>query len=499
MFEVAEIGHTLDKTTYRELEPAVNFQLLQLQQRLQEANRALIIIVAGVEGAGKGEVVDKLNYWLDTRSVTTHAFWDETDEERNRPLFWRYWRTLPSRGRIGIMFSSWYTKPIRDRVFNNLPDADFESALQQVEDLEQTLVHDGTVIVKLWFHLSEDAQKDRLEADVHVAKLKTAPDAEKFVKSYKALRDAAERAIRLTEKQHAPWHIIEATDTQYRNIAAGRVLIDRLQEELAEGETSAKPVENLPEARTTISDLPGELDVTILDKLDLSKALEEDRYREQLERLQTQLHKISWRMHSEARSAVVIFEGWDAAGKGSTIRRLTAAIDARLYRVIRVGAPTDEELAHHYLWRFWRQVPPAGYLTIYDRSWYGRVLVERVEGFANRDEWLRSYQEINNFEEHLTRHGIAVVKFWLHISKDKQLERFNERQKDPRKQHKITPEDWRNRENWNAYREAVSDMVAHTSTRAAPWHLVEANDKKFARVKVLESMVNTLSTLVNKG
>ena len=164
------------------------------------------------------------------------------------------------------------------------------------------------------------------------------------------------------------------------------------------------------------------------------------------------------------RSSVVVFEGWDAAGKGGNIRRITAAIDPRTYRVISIAAPTDEEKAHHYLWRFWRHVPRAGYVTIYDRSWYGRVLVERVEGFARPDEWSRAYLEINDFEQQLVDHGIVLAKFWLHIDAKEQLRRFRERESVAWKQHKIAAEDWRNREKWDAYEEAVNDMVARTST-----------------------------------
>ncbi len=248
---------------------------------------------------------------------------------------------------------------------------------------------------------------------------------------------------------------------------------------------------------TTESDPVGSVqlndaELTVLDAVDLSLALTEKEYSKRLLSLQTELHDLSRQMHKAKRNAVLLFEGWDAGGKGSAIRRLTQAIDARLYRVIPVAAPTDEEKGHHYLWRFWRHVPRTGYITIYDRSWYGRVLVERVEGFAGREEWLRSYQEINEFEDQLVDHGVVLCKFWLHISKDEQLRRFKERENEPRKQHKITEEDWRNREKWDDYKLAVNDMVAHTSLDQTSWTLVSGNDKLNARIQILETVRGAL-------
>ena len=198
-------------------------------------------------------------------------------------------------------------------------------------------------------------------------------------------------------------------------------------------------------------------------------------------------------MARQRRSATLVFEGWDAAGKGGAVRRVVQAMDAREYRIIPVSAPTDEEKAHHYLWRFWRHLPRLGGTTVYDRSWYGRVLVERVEGFASRAEWMRAYQEINDFEEQLVDFGIVLIKFWLHISNEEQLRRFREREEMPWKRHKITPEDYRNREKWAEYELAANDMIGRTSTEYAPWTLVEGNDKRFARVKVLETVVERLA------
>jgi AMP-polyphosphate phosphotransferase len=230
----------------------------------------------------------------------------------------------------------------------------------------------------------------------------------------------------------------------------------------------------------------------VLDAVDLSKKVSERKYERDLEKLQKEIARRAWKAWDRKRSTVIVFEGWDAAGKGGAIRRLIAPIDARLYRVISIAAPTDEERAQHYLWRFWRQLPRDGALTVYDRSWYGRVLVERVEGFAKANEWQRAYHEINDFEEQLVEHGMVLVKFWLHIDKAEQLRRFKERQKIVFKQHKITDEDWRNREKWKPYHQAVHDMISRTSSSIAPWTIVAANDKRSARIQVLETVAGAL-------
>ena len=511
MFEAAEVDRSLSREDFKKLEPQIHQQFLSLQQRLRKSNKALIIIVAGIEGAGKGEVVDKLNRWFDCRDVQTHAFWEETDEERQRPRFWRFWRTLPMRGSISVMFGSWYSTPIVDAVFSRLDEAGLDRELNRISELEQTLSDAGNIIVKLWFHLPKSVQRQRLAADAKVSKFKKSPLLEEFSKFYDAFASVSERALRLTDSGHAPWHIIDASDARYRDISTGDVIVASLQQELSHGEDNAATADNASDetessiastgnalgeksSGTLVSDMVSDM---VLDGVDLSCVLGDAEYRRRLDHLQQKLHTLSWQMHNQKRNTVLVFEGWDAAGKGSAIRRVTSAIDARLYRVIPIAAPTDEEKGHHYLWRFWRQIPRAGYATIYDRSWYGRVLVERVEGFARPSEWMRSYQEINNFEAQLVDNGIVLFKFWIHISPDEQLRRFREREANPRKQYKITDEDWRNREMWDDYAAAINDMVAHTSTALAPWTLVAGNDKKFARIQILDSLCSGLEAALS--
>ena len=468
MFEAAELGRKLSKADYEAALPELRSRLLAAQRALRGSKRSMIVIVSGVEGAGKSEVVNRLNEWLDARGITTHAFWRDSDEERERPRYFRFWRALPARGTIGIMFGSWYTQPIIDRVYKKNRRADLDRELQRINFFERMLAEDGAVIVKLWLHLPKSEQKPKKNSEFA-----------KFAKSYDRFAAVSDHAIRMTDTAEAPWRIVESTDKRYRDVAVAHIVLEAL--------------ENLPSPPVMpVVMTPAPETETVLDRIDLSKKIDDRKYDRDLEKLQKRVSELAWKGWNDRRSAVILFEGWDAAGKGGAIRRLIAPIDARLYRVISIAAPTDEERAQHYLWRFWRQLPRDGAISVYDRSWYGRVLVERVEGFARKDEWSRAYREINDFEEQLVEHGIRLVKFWLHIDPEEQLRRFKERQEIPFKQHKITDEDWRNRDKWQPYESAVHDTITRTSSAIAPWTIVAANDKRRARLQVLDAVVKAL-------
>jgi polyphosphate:AMP phosphotransferase len=498
MFEAAEVGRKVSKQDFKQQEPELHTQLLEVQRALRGSNTPVIVLVSGVEGAGKGAVVNRLHAWLDARGMRTATFWEESDEEQDRPRFWRFWRALPPRGTIGVLFGSWYTRPIIDHVFEHIDEAAFDRELARIATFERMLSDDGALIVKFWFHLSKDVQRKRLKRDLEEGhKSLSTSIVKKFTKHYDTFAAVSERAIRETDTGQCPWHIIESANARYRDLTAGATLLNAIRRRLAtqRSDTTSKP----PDLELCAPQTP-DATITILDHVDLSATLDADEYEHRLEQAQKRLGGLCWSARRKRRNVVAVFEGWDAAGKGGAIRRVTAAMDARLYRVISIAAPTDEEKAQHYLWRFWRQIPRAGYVTIYDRSWYGRVLVERVEGITEARHWMRGYKEINEFEEELTDHGVVLLKFWIHMSRDEQLRRFEERSVTPWKQHKITDEDWRNRERWDDYNQAANDMITRTSTEFAPWTLVAGNDKKSARVQIAETFCERLaSALADDG
>ncbi len=497
MFEAAKVGRGVNKADFRAQVPELRTELLAAQRDLKTSDTPVVVIVSGVEAAGKGEVVNRLNEWLDTRGLQTHAYWGESDEERERPRYWRFWRTMPPRGEVAIMFGSWYMSPLNDRVRNRISDAELDDELKRIAAFERMLTEDGALVVKFWFHLPEKEQRKRLKQLKRNdrSRWRMAPKLSNLSEHYQYFERVAERLIRLTDMGIAPWYQIEATDRRYRDLTVGRTLLESIRTRL----NSPSPV-----CVDEISHAPSvpvseQAQITVLDRVDLSRKLDRETYKSELKQLQAELNGLTWKAYAQGRSSVLVFEGVDAGGKGGAIRRITHGIDARLYRTIPVAAPTDEEKAQHYLWRFWRQIPRAGRVTIYDRSWYGRVLVERVEGFASDEEWRRAYAEINDFEEQLVESGVVLLKFWLHIDQEEQLHRFKQREQTSYKKHKITDEDWRNRDRWGDYKTAVNEMVIRTSTEYAPWTLIPGNDKLYARINVLETVCDRLrSALAGK-
>ncbi|WP_439858848.1 polyphosphate:AMP phosphotransferase [Pseudomonas sp. MBLB4136] len=488
MFESAEIGHAIDKDAFEAEEPLLREALLEAQYELSQQGRfAVIILLNGVEGAGKGETVKLLNEWMDPRLIQVSTFDQQSDEELARPPAWRYWRKLPPKGRIGVFFGNWYSQMLQGRVRGSLKNAQLDQAIAGALGLEQMLCDEGALIFKFWFHLSKQQMKARLKAlqDDPLHSWRISPLDWQQSKTYDKFVRVGERVLRRTSRDYAPWYVVEGADACYRSLTVGRILLDGLQAALK----AKAPRVPQPHAAPLISSLD---ERGLLDSLDLSLALDKDDYQEQLASEQARFSGLMRDKRMRRHSLVAVFEGNDAAGKGGAIRRVTGALDPRQYQIVPVAAPTEEERAQPYLWRFWRHVPARGGFTLFDRSWYGRVLVERVEGLCGPGDWLRAYGEINDFEEQLSEAGVVLVKFWLAIDQDTQLARFKAREKIPFKRFKITEEDWRNREKWPLYRQAVEDMVDRTSTEIAPWTLVEANDKRFARVKVLRTINQAL-------
>ena len=481
----------LSKKAYDSKVSRVRQDLVNLQIDLQQSRTKIVLILAGVEGAGRGAALNTLMGWLDPRNVETIAVDAPSNEESERPFMWRYWRSLPSSGRIGIFVDSWYTQTLREETDNRKDLDKLGDELERIRHFERLLADSDTLVIKLWFHLSKEDQGERLtnlQADRSTA-WRVTDHQMRAHKAYGRLSRTADHILAETDRPGAHWDMIESVNSKTRNLNVAQTILRRFRahhRRISRSNQTAptKPsrvVALRPDGRQRLLELP------------LDHKLSSSSYEAKREKWLGRLNRAIRRAAEAKRTVVFVFEGQDAAGKGGAIRRLTSAMDARDYRIVPVAKPTDEEKAHHYLWRFWRQLPRDGRVVIFDRSWYGRVLVERIEGFCYPHEWRRSFGEINDFEEQLHDHGTIVVKYWLQISKEVQLERFRSRETTPYKQHKINEEDWRNRKQWSAYETAVGDMLALTDTAHAPWSLIPANNKRYARLEVLRQAAKRIS------
>jgi polyphosphate:AMP phosphotransferase len=492
MFELAESDPVLPDDEAKRLIPTLRTRLLRAQYRFRhDKQRALLILIGGIDGAGKGDTINLLNDWMDARYIHTMAFRRPTEDERIYPRFYRFWRALPAKGEIGIVFGSGYA-PLLEEATKKRPDPDkLEELILNARRYEADLVANGVQVIKLWFHLSKRAQHERMRELLRNPSTawKVAPEDRDVPKKFKRLRQAGQRIIEATDSAHAPWIIIPAADDNTRAVNTAQAVLQALQKKSVRVPALHDPAV-LPSFKRQRNPLK-ELDYTV----ELSK----DDYEQELLHWQNRLAELVRRKRFIRKHALmIVFEGQDAAGKGGAIRRITQAIDARQYDIMPVGAPEPFELARPYLWRFWRHVPRLGQISIFDRSWYGRVLVERVEKLIAPAVWKRAYPEINAFEQQLNRDGVIVVKFWLAITEDEQLRRFNDRKTHPYKQYKLTDEDWRNRNRWRAYENASADMLVHTDTAYARWHLVAANDKRHARVQVLKHLVKRIEQALDQ-
>ncbi len=484
MFQTMILGQKYSKKEYQEYENHLRIRLFQLQQECEKHKIAVLVTILGVDGSGRGSIVNTLSSWLDAKKISNRTFWRSTDEERARPDSWKYWVRLPGYGEFGIFFGGWYDESIRKASYGQISEIELYQNMHKRVELERTLADNNYAIAKFWLHLSEKEHQKRRKARLKEQGCsRFTPYDKESEKHYPALVETVSKTITMTDRDFAPWYVIDAFDTNFKVVSVVRALIARLEEAIAT-KIAAKNANSVEEQDAHIT--------TALDRVDLKQSLSREEYRKQLKLLKNEVYQLSYKAYKRGISSTLVFEGWDAGGKGGAIRRIAGGVDSRITRIIPVSAPTDEELAHHYLWRFWRHVPMSGYVTMYDRSWYGRVLVERVERFAKQNEWRRAYAEINNFEEQLTEGKNILLKFWMHISPDEQLRRFKERETVEWKNYKITDDDWRNREKADAYRVAADEMFMRTDTEYAPWHIVPAESKYFARIFVLKTYRDAL-------
>jgi len=495
MLEKIDLSKKVDKKTYRRVMDEAEEKLGLLQRECKDAGIPVILVFEGMGAAGKGVQINRLIQALDPRGFDVYACDRPTEDEQMRPFLWRYWTKTPAKGRIAVFDRSWYRSVQVDR-FDGLTREDkLGDAYQDILSFEKQLCDDGTVIMKFFLYIDKDEQKKRfkkLEGSKETSWRVTEEDWNRN-KDFDRYLKMNEEMLEKTDTDYAPWVIIEAVDKDYAALKIVSTVMDRLEYELEHRRPEDEKTAQRQESKTRERFKNG-----VLSGIDLSKSLTEEEYKTRLKKLQKRLAELHSELYRLRIPVVIGFEGWDAGGKGGAIKRLTSNLDPRGYRVNPTAAPNDIEKVHHYLWRFWNSVPKAGHIAIFDRTWYGRVMVERIEGFCSETEWRRAYQEINEMESHMANAGAVVLKFWLHIDKDEQERRFRERQANPAKQWKITDEDWRNREKWDQYEEAVNEMLIRTSTTYAPWIVVEGNDKRYARVKVLQTVVDALEKKVKE-
>ncbi len=479
-----------DKAELTQRSEACRKRMVEIQHLIREAKIPVVVMFCGVDGAGKHESVNLLNEWMDPRWISTSAYGEETEEEKLRPRMWRYWNDLPGAGEIGLYLNAWATLPLLKRVKGEISRNLYHKELQRVVAFEKTLKDNGYLVLKYWMQLNKSKQEKRLmklSSDELSNWQITASDWESL-ELYDSYMESANELIEQTDA--IPWTVIDGSKEKSRFLQMSENFITQVEQKLSEVKQKQE--------RLTCMESIGERHA-LLSHCDLSRSVERSIYKAELKRLQSKVNKLQNEAYRRKISTVLVFEGWDAAGKGGAIRRLTKALDARQYSVIPIAAPTQEELDHHYLWRFWKRCPRGGRLAIFDRSWYGRVLVERVEGFAQKKDWHQAFGEIKDFESELIHHGTVLCKFWLHVSKEEQLRRFEERAKIDYKAWKLNDEDWRNREKWDLYLDAAEDMFELTEQNHASWHLIPSNDKLYARLKVLSTVCKALEDRLDQS
>ena len=498
MLREVDLNKNLTKNEYKEMMDKLAPKFAALQREARAKGLPVMVVFEGWGASGKGTMISRLIQPLDPRGFKVFTIQAENEEEHMHPFLWRFWTKTPAKGRMHIFDRSWYRRVITEQMDTPMDQKRLDAAYHQILSFEEQLSADGTLIIKFFLHISADEQEKRLKKLERSSETKwrvTKADWKHF-KQYKAYLPMYDHMLEQTDMSWAPWHVIEATDREYAAVKVMTIVAGMIEERLNE--------ENAKESRSHLAEraqeeLPGTeetMRTTVLDGVDVSLTMTKEDYKKRLSVLQKELTRLQNEMYLKRIPVVVALEGWDAAGKGGAIKRLTEPLDPRGYEVVPTAAPNDIEKAHHYLWRFWRAMPKDGHMTIFDRTWYGRVMVERIEGFCSQAEWRRAYREINQMEQNLTDHGVIVLKFWLQIDKDEQERRFNERMEDPEKQWKITDEDWRNREKWDAYVKAVDEMILRTSTTYAPWTIVEADSKYYARIKILETVVRALKNRI---
>ena len=466
---------------------ALREKLMTQQQKIRDKGLPVIVLVEGWATAGKGNLINQIISELDPRfyNVTTHRI--DPESKSRYPFLYQYFRHIPENGKIMIYDSGWMEDCVQKLMGREITKDEYKNRIRSVNEFERQLRDGGYLILKLFLDIDEEEQEKRIrDIRENIETEWRVEDNDLWQhREYKLFRETYETFMEKTGKQ-LPWHVLDGKKKNAAACEALKLLTDMIDKALDKGRYVGKPFEE----KFPLLKMPKLADV------DLSMELTDEEYREQLKPLQKRLAKLHNVIYRKKIPVILCYEGWDAAGKGGNIRRVARPLDPRGFDVMPIASPEPHELARQYLWRFWTRLPRTGHICIFDRTWYGRVMVERIEGFCSEDDWKRAYNEINEFERQLTEWGAVVLKFWIHIDQDTQLARFNDRQSNPEKQWKLTEEDWRNREKWPIYEEAIDEMLQKTSTKNAPWVIIESNDKKYARIKALTIVIDALEKAI---
>ena len=458
-------------------------RLLAQQQLVRDKNLPIIVLVEGWAAAGKGSLINELISEIDPRFYNVVSPVVLPEREERYPFLYQYAKAIPENGKIMFYDSGWMEGAVRKYLRRDITKKQYKERIRSVNEFERQLRDGGYLILKLFLHIDQDEQRKRLNAlrENYETEWRVTEDDLWQHQEYKLFRETYDEFMDQTDKT-VKWHVLDGDKKRVAARDALKLLVNMIDKGLEEGRYVGKPFnEKFPLIK-----------MQKLSEVDLTPALEDEEYKKELKKLQKRLGELHNTIYRKKIPVILCYEGWDAAGKGGNIRRIARPLDPRGFDVMPIASPEPHELNRQYLWRFWTRLPRSGHVCIFDRTWYGRVMVERLEGFCTEDDWKRAYNEMNEFERQLTDWGAVVIKFWIHIDQDTQLQRFTDRQNTPEKQWKLTEEDWRNREKWPQYEEAINEMLEKTSTENAPWYIIESNDKKYARIKTLKIVIKAL-------
>lgn len=494
----------ITKSEYKEKIKPLKTELEIFQRTIQKHKISVIILIEGWEAAGKGTAIKRIIEPLDPRRFNVFSGTIPTELDKRYPFLKRYWDAIPKEGEILILNKSWYSDIYSDAYNGGLSDEEIERRIESVNTFERQLADNKTLILKFFLHISKKTQSERFEelrsdeSTLWKVSKKDLKQNEKYQKYLKRI----DKLLLKTNTPYARWNVVVSEQSEYAVLEIYKTITTQLKKAIKhiESKTSlydSNDIENERGLHPSITVKPILKNYPVLSDVDLTLSLDKIEYNKRLDKLQKRLSYLHSVIYREKIPVIIVYEGWDAAGKGGNIKRISEALDPRGYVVNPISAPDKEELSYHYLWRFWKRIPKDGHIAIFDRSWYGRVMVERIEGFCTENEWKRAYREINEFEVELKRWGAVLVKFWVDVDKDEQLKRFKEREENPQKRWKITDEDWRNREKWELYEPVINEMFRRTTTQAAAWTVLESNSKLYARIKALEVIISAIENAVS--